>query len=725
VVILSLCLVPGLISVAWRAKTSSATARDRARAEASLVAAGLELQVSQAQAAVEIISALAKQGGPAALPFQKLAAEVLATRPDLASLELQPAGIVSDTFPRRTNERALRFNVFKDPARRSAVSLAIQKRTVTVAAPVRLAGGEIGINVMAPVFQTGRDGREAFWGFITAAIRLPEALGRAGLNELASKGYHYSFFAPGSAQQRPIILAEFGKPSFNRAVLQPVRLQNAELRLSLHPRIGWIDKGEVLLEVMVVLGGSGLLGLAVITLRTKRRLENNLAQSNQKLVRETTAREQAQGALREAEDRLASVKQELHQAQSALQKSDEANRDLQTRVEAVTRGAQEKEEAAHASWQAVEARRVELENQLKEALAHAGELSRAHHAEMQRTRAAEATVEQLQAAIRDLQARLEAARSALQEREEAAADSLKEAQSQTRELQEQLEQAVTAVKAAVQSRQAEMEKAGATEAVIRRLEAANLDLQARLEAATSALKEQEQTQQVNRDKTSTEMTAVHQRADTAEPAPKEPPHPSEEPEEKKLRPALEEPRSRKLSQRHPVTTDRPNDLWPSSGRADSPAATPPIDEAPESAVPDDLEPAHVQVARLAPEDPSTDEPEVLEQSPMAEPAASHAPQPDSTPAETVEKPREHRPAPPRVPATPAHPEFRKMVHQILPLLVDQDPGAKECLRDNRTVFRSGFAPEHYAEFEQLVKAGQFGPAMEQLKRAARKHGISI
>ncbi len=605
VVILSLCLVPGLIGVAWRAKTSSATAQDRARAEASLVAAGLELQVSHAQAAVETISAWAKQGGPATIPFQKLAAEVLATRPDVASLELQPAGIVSEAFPRRTNDRALRFNVFKDPARRSAVSLAIQKRTVTVAAPVRLAGGEIGINVMAPVFQTGRDGREAFWGFITAAIRLPEALGRAGLNELASKGYHYSFFAPGSAQQRPIILAEFGKPSLNRAVLQPVRLQNAELRLGLHPRIGWIDMREVLLEVMVVLGGSGLLGLAVITLRTKRRLENNLTQSNQKLVRETTAREQAQGALREAEERWASIKQELQQAQSALQKAEETNRDLQARVEAVARGAQEKEAAAHASWQAVEARRVELENQLKEALAHAGELSRAHHAEMQKTRTAEATVQQLQTANRDLQARLEAAQSALQEREEAAADSLKEAQNQARELEEQLEQAVAAVKAAVQSRQAGMENAT------------------------------------------------------------------------------------------------------------------------ESPVPDDLEPAHVQLARLAPEDASTDEPDALEQSPKAEPAVSPASRPASTPAETVEKPRELKPAPSRVPATPAHPEFRKMVHQILPLLVDQDPGAKDCLRDNRAVFRSGFAPEHYAEFEQLVKAGEFSPAMEQLKRAARKHGISI
>jgi hypothetical protein len=42
----------------------------------------------------------------------------------------------------------------------------------------------VGFTVMAPIFQRDRDGREIFWGFVTAAIRLPEALGRAGLNEL-------------------------------------------------------------------------------------------------------------------------------------------------------------------------------------------------------------------------------------------------------------------------------------------------------------------------------------------------------------------------------------------------------------------------------------------------------------------------------------------------------------------------------------------------------------
>jgi hypothetical protein len=93
-----------------------------------------------------------------------------------------------------------------------------------------------------------------------------------------------------------------------------------------------------------------------------------------------------------------------------------------------------------------------------------------------------------------------------------------------------------------------------------------------------------------------------------------------------------------------------------------------------------------------------------------------------------EKPKEDKPAPVRpLPASPpVNPaQLRTAVNQILPLLTDQDPGAKDCLKDNRATFRSAFAPEAYLEFEQFVKSGGFGEALEHLKRAAKKHGISV
>jgi hypothetical protein len=71
------------------------------------------------------------------------------------------------------------------------------------------------------------------------------------------------------------------------------------------------------------------------------------------------------------------------------------------------------------------------------------------------------------------------------------------------------------------------------------------------------------------------------------------------------------------------------------------------------------------------------------------------------------------------------PLLRKAVNQILPLFTGKDPGARDCLKANRTIFRSAFTPEAFVEFEQSVKGGDFDAALEQLKKAARKHGISV
>ena len=69
--------------------------------------------------------------------------------------------------------------------------------------------------------------------------------------------------------------------------------------------------------------------------------------------------------------------------------------------------------------------------------------------------------------------------------------------------------------------------------------------------------------------------------------------------------------------------------------------------------------------------------------------------------------------------------LRKALRLMLPLLSGRDPGAKDCLRANRAVFRSVFSTDGYAEFEQFIKRNNFSAALEQLTKAAKKHGITV
>ena len=223
-------------------------ARRRARTDAVAISAGIELQLSQPIAAAETLGGLAKYNGGLATNFQQIAGELLVARPAVASLELQPSGVVGAIIPWAGNERAIGANVFRDPPRRLGANTAIQKRALTVAGPLRLLSGEPGISVMVPIFQRGRDGREAFWGFVAASMRVSEAVAKAQVNDLATKGYCYVLLAPAPAQQKSIALAEYGPVSLEDAIEQPIRVRNLEWRLALVPKGGWVNKAKRWLE---------------------------------------------------------------------------------------------------------------------------------------------------------------------------------------------------------------------------------------------------------------------------------------------------------------------------------------------------------------------------------------------------------------------------------------------------------------------------------------------
>ena len=92
------------------------------------------------------------------------------------------------------------------------------------------------------------------------------------------------------------------------------------------------------------------------------------------------------------------------------------------------------------------------------------------------------------------------------------------------------------------------------------------------------------------------------------------------------------------------------------------------------------------------------------------------------PKPKAEKPKPAKPLPPPPPLDVA--ELRAAVGMIVPLLIDSDPGAKDCLKDNRDTFRSTFSPDGYVDFEQAVEEDTYPAALELLRKAVRKHGIS-
>ena len=266
---------------------------------------------------------------------------MLAAHRGLASLELQPGGVVSDIVPRAGNERGLGLNVLTHPAYGPGANATIQKRALTLTGPLPLYRGDAGLVARMPIFVRGRDGREAFWGFVAASMRLSEAMALARVEDLAKEGYHYAIFAPASAGRKLVTIAAHGGLSVPDAVQQPIRTQDLEFRLAVEPPGGWVSKTRLVLECVCVLAAAGLLCLLVNLLESRDAVEMALAEANQRLLRETADRNQAQDEFRSVREEAAATRAELDRTRSALQSSTTA----ELRLQAAARAAEEMAQA--------------------------------------------------------------------------------------------------------------------------------------------------------------------------------------------------------------------------------------------------------------------------------------------------------------------------------------------------------------------------------------------
>ena len=461
-----LCLVLGLAAVAWRAKARADAGRVQARTAAQARGAAVELQLSQALTAAEVLGALAKQSGGGISNFQTVALELLASRPGLASLELQPGGVVSDIVPRAGNERAVGYNVLKDTAHRPGAYATIQRRVLTVTGPLTLDRGEPGIVVRVPVFQRGRDGRDYFWGFVAVSMRLAEALARARVDELWKQGYNYAFFARGSAQQKAVTIAARGALSLQDAVQQPVRAQNLEFRLALRPRGGWVNATKVALESIGVFLVSGLVCL-VLNLLESRRLANESAEprdtpKDRPGAKDSTAGAQAEFTQAELQERLKGTvrrAREINELTQARLKQAELNaRELQTRLDATVRDAAETAQAKEAELEQARLGLAQAQQAISELQ---GRLESATSAESKTAAVAQARLQQDQATIAEVTARMEAAKCSAKEAAEASAARLHQAEKRNRELTRRLlaaETRVTELSALLQKTQGDLKR---------------------------------------------------------------------------------------------------------------------------------------------------------------------------------------------------------------------------------------------------------------------------
>jgi diguanylate cyclase (GGDEF)-like protein/PAS domain S-box-containing protein len=216
-------------------------------------AQALQRAIELALSANNALVALVRQGHGRVTQFEEIGTEMLPFYPGIAAMGLSPNGVVRHVVPRQGNESLLGFDQLNDPRQGPESVRARESGRLTLAGPVELVQGGLGVVGRQPVYlETGR-GQRAFWGFTYVTIRLPQVLEAARLPQLATRGYLYRLWRTSPETGLEQTIAASVPPPGADAVGRSLNLPNGQWTLSLVPTNGWGDPGMLSLRVGIAL----------------------------------------------------------------------------------------------------------------------------------------------------------------------------------------------------------------------------------------------------------------------------------------------------------------------------------------------------------------------------------------------------------------------------------------------------------------------------------------
>ncbi|HNK05743.1 MAG TPA: EAL domain-containing protein [Giesbergeria sp.] len=253
----------GLVMVSFWLRHSAHQEEAKSRALAADLAAdhaqSLQRGIERALSATYAIAALVHQGRGFVNDFNGVATQMLPFYPGIAAIGLSPGGVICCVVPRAGNENSIGFNQLEDIVQNKEARRARDTRKLTLAGPVQLAQGGLGVVGRLPIYLGQGDDTQVFWGFSYVTLRFPQALESARLEMLRDRGYAYELWRknPETGERQRI---EAWKPEALRdPVGRDLELPNGAWTLSLAPTRGWVQRSGLMLEGLVGAAFSALL----------------------------------------------------------------------------------------------------------------------------------------------------------------------------------------------------------------------------------------------------------------------------------------------------------------------------------------------------------------------------------------------------------------------------------------------------------------------------------
>jgi diguanylate cyclase (GGDEF)-like protein/PAS domain S-box-containing protein len=243
--------------------------KTKAHATAANYSFHLKSTIERALSSTHTVAALITQGDGVVKNFETIASGILPLYPGVVELAIAPHGIIRDVAPLKGNERAIGLNLFEAENQKKESLLAKQTQQLTLAGPLELVQGGIGLVGRLPIFLDEKN-PDSFWGFALAVIQISHLLDKQKIAPIEETfAYEVWRIHPDTKEKQTIIKSS--RAVLKDAVAYDFDVPNGTWTMSLEPHLGWGEGGFLLLfrEIIALIFSLLLANMARLLIELK------------------------------------------------------------------------------------------------------------------------------------------------------------------------------------------------------------------------------------------------------------------------------------------------------------------------------------------------------------------------------------------------------------------------------------------------------------------------
>ena len=235
--------------------TRSIVMREQLKASytAEATVANVEAQLNRYLAESELLKSIVESGYEISdSDFAALSKLMYNEDGIIKAVELAPNGVVRSVYPKASNADVLGLNMLRHPERKVEANLAKESGQYTIAGPFQLVQGGTGALLFDPIYTTGADGSQKYWGFSVLVLDWESFLDEIQINKLQDASYEYLIWKEGHNGER-IVIAQGDRPVGPNTLEVACAVPNDTWYFEIRPATGWITPTQEAFNVLLLL----------------------------------------------------------------------------------------------------------------------------------------------------------------------------------------------------------------------------------------------------------------------------------------------------------------------------------------------------------------------------------------------------------------------------------------------------------------------------------------